>query len=83
VAPAEVESVILQHSGVAECGVVGAPDEKAGELPTAFVVAKQGVTLSERDLIQFTNARRYALRPIKKRPRKTSPLEDTGIHHRV
>lgn len=56
-APAEVESVILQHSGVAECGVVGAPDEKAGELPTAFVVARPGVTLTERDLLQFTNTR--------------------------
>ncbi|KOB75446.1 AMP dependent coa ligase, partial [Operophtera brumata] len=37
VAPAAVESIVLQHSAVADCGVVGKPDEVAGELPTAFV----------------------------------------------
>ncbi|KOB65495.1 hypothetical protein OBRU01_22659, partial [Operophtera brumata] len=39
VAPAAVETVILEHNGVAECGVVGTPDELAGELPTAFVLS--------------------------------------------
>lgn len=57
VAPAAVESVILQHNAVAECGVVGAPDEAAGELPTAFVVLKPGASLTEAELIQFTNAK--------------------------
>ncbi|XP_075982700.1 luciferin 4-monooxygenase-like [Anticarsia gemmatalis] len=57
VAPAAVESVVLQHSGVAECGVVGAPDELAGELPVAFVVKKPGVTLTEKELLDFTAAR--------------------------
>lgn len=56
-APALVERVILQHSGVAECGVVGAPDELAGELPTAFVVTKPGVNLTEEELLRFTNDR--------------------------
>lgn len=52
-----MESVILQHSGVEECGVVGAPDESAGELPTAFVVPKPGASLTERELLDFTAAR--------------------------
>nr|XP_037876340.1 4-coumarate--CoA ligase 1-like isoform X1 [Bombyx mori] len=57
VAPAIIERVLLQHSDVLECGVVGAPDELAGELPTAFVVPKPDVTLTERELLDFTNER--------------------------
>ncbi|XP_062532078.1 luciferin 4-monooxygenase isoform X3 [Bombyx mori] len=57
VAPAMIERVLLQHSDVLECGVVGAPDELAGELPTAFVVPKPDVTLTEKELLDFTNER--------------------------
>lgn len=55
--PAAVEGVVLQHAGVAECGVVGAPDEEAGELPTAFVVLKPGHQLTEKELLDFTATR--------------------------
>lgn len=56
-APAFIESIILQHPSVAECGVVGVADELAGELPTAFVIKKQGATLTEHELLEFTNAK--------------------------
>jgi 2-aminobenzoate-CoA ligase len=36
----EVESALLTHSAVAECGVVGAPDEERGMRVKAFVVLK-------------------------------------------
>lgn len=36
----EVESVLLTHPAVAECGVVGAPDEERGMRVKAFVVVK-------------------------------------------
>ncbi|KPJ18228.1 Luciferin 4-monooxygenase [Papilio machaon] len=57
VPPAAVEGVVLQHPGVAECGVVGKPDEEAGELPTAFVVLKPGYKLSEKEILDFTATR--------------------------
>lgn len=41
VAPNEVEDVISQMPGVAECAVVGLPDEKTGEAVCAFVVAEK------------------------------------------
>ena len=41
VAPAEIEAVLLEHSAVADCGVVGRPDSAAGEVPVAFVVLRQ------------------------------------------
>jgi len=42
VAPAEVEAVLLEHPAVKECGVVGRPDDAAGEIPVAFVALRDG-----------------------------------------
>ena len=38
----EVESAFIMHPAVAECGVVGRPDETRGEVISAFVVLKHG-----------------------------------------
>jgi acetyl-CoA synthetase len=43
IGPFEVESVLLEHPGVAEAGVIGIPDEVAGETVKAFVALKGGV----------------------------------------
>ena len=43
----EVESAFITHPSVAECGVVGRPDETRGEVISAFVVLKHGHTASE------------------------------------
>jgi len=37
-----VESTLLQHPAVAECGVVGASDEARGQIVKAYVVLKAG-----------------------------------------
>ena len=46
VAPAELEALLLTHDSVADCAVIGIPDERAGEVPMAFVVKKLGHELS-------------------------------------
>ena len=42
IAGPEVESALLAHPDVAECAVVGAPDEKRGEIVVAHVVPRDG-----------------------------------------
>jgi len=42
IAGPEVEGALLAHPAVAECGVVGWPDEERGTIVKAFVVAKPG-----------------------------------------
>jgi 2-aminobenzoate-CoA ligase len=42
IAGPEVEAALLLHPAVAECGVVGKPDEARGMLVAAFVVLKPG-----------------------------------------
>jgi acetyl-CoA synthetase len=51
----EVESAFLTHPAVAECGVVGRPDETRGEVISAFVLLKHGHVTSDelrRELLQ-------------------------------
>jgi long-chain acyl-CoA synthetase len=40
IAPAEVESVLLEHPAVRDCGVVGRTNEEGEEIPCAFVVLR-------------------------------------------
>ncbi len=41
IAPAEVESVLLEHPAIRDCGVVGRADESGEEIPCAFVVLRE------------------------------------------
>lgn len=47
VAPAELEAALLEHKDVADAAVIGVPDERAGELPYAFVVLHEGIARSK------------------------------------
>lgn len=49
----EVEKAILAHSGVYEAAVIPVPDDKWGEVPKAFVIAKPASSLSETELLEF------------------------------
>uniref|UniRef100_A0A1V2I1S8 AMP-dependent synthetase n=1 Tax=Pseudofrankia asymbiotica TaxID=1834516 RepID=A0A1V2I1S8_9ACTN len=42
IGPFEIESVLAQHPAVAECGVIGAPDDARGEVIEAYVVLRRG-----------------------------------------
>jgi acyl-CoA synthetase (AMP-forming)/AMP-acid ligase II len=53
--PAEVENVLMSHPAVADCAVIGVPDDKWGESPKALVVTNGEV--GEQDLISFCRDR--------------------------
>jgi fatty-acyl-CoA synthase len=53
----EVEQVLYSNPDIAECAVVGKPDEKWGEVPIAFAVLKPGSRLTPKDIIDFARSR--------------------------
>jgi acyl-CoA synthetase (AMP-forming)/AMP-acid ligase II len=52
----EVEEVLLQHSAVSECAVIGIPDPKWGESVCAVITFKQGQSAMEDELIEHARA---------------------------
>jgi long-chain acyl-CoA synthetase len=57
IAPAELEAALLEHPDIADCAVIGVPDDESGEVPKAFVVRRKGCTLDEGMLAQFFSTR--------------------------
>ncbi|WP_213957929.1 MULTISPECIES: class I adenylate-forming enzyme family protein [unclassified Variovorax] len=51
--PREVESVLLSHTAIQECAVVGAPDEKWGEAVTGVIELKAGSTLDAAEVMAW------------------------------
>ncbi|XP_069685505.1 uncharacterized protein [Periplaneta americana] len=51
VAPAELEEILRSHPQIEDAAVIGIPDERAGEIPKAFVVPKGKI--SEEDVKKF------------------------------
>jgi len=49
--PNEIESVVMAHPGVLECGAVGVPDEKSGEA-VKVVIVKKDPDLTKEGVIQ-------------------------------
>ncbi|MCB0982255.1 MAG: AMP-binding protein, partial [Ilumatobacter sp.] len=47
IAGPEVEAALLAHPDVAECAVIGVPDEARGQIVQAHVVLKEGVTADD------------------------------------
>ncbi len=59
IAAPEVESVLIDHPKVKECGVVGVPDDERGQIVKAFVVLSPGAEAGEetiRELQDFVKA---------------------------
>jgi long-chain acyl-CoA synthetase len=51
--PNEIEDVLFTHPAIKECAVIGVPDEYRGEAVKAFIVVKEGVTLTAEAVIEF------------------------------
>ena len=45
--PNEIEAVVAEHAGVLECACIGEPDERSGEIPHLFVVARDGALTTQ------------------------------------
>lgn len=55
--PAEIENTLLEHPDVAEVAVVGAPDDRWGEIVICFVRLAAGATLDRQALVAHCRER--------------------------
>lgn len=56
IASIEVEQAMSRHPAVSEVAVVGAPHERWGEVPVAFVTTRAGVEVTAEELIEFSRS---------------------------
>jgi len=75
VSPVEVESALMSHPSVLECGVVGSQDEDGLYKPKAYVVFKPGVKPSESLLEELKQFVKSNIAPYKY-PRWIEPVEE-------
>jgi acyl-CoA synthetase (AMP-forming)/AMP-acid ligase II len=55
--PGEIEDVLHEHPGVADCAVVGVPDEQWGEGVAAVIVRREGALPTPEELREWVRAR--------------------------
>jgi long-chain acyl-CoA synthetase len=55
--PRQIEEVLFENPKIAQCGVIGRPDEKGGEIPVAFVKLAEGAAATESEIMEFANER--------------------------
>jgi long-chain acyl-CoA synthetase len=51
--PREIEEVLAQHPNVKEVAVIGVTDDVRGEVPKAFLIARENTTLDDKELRSF------------------------------
>jgi len=57
ISPREVDEVLLDHPGVAQCVTFAVPHDMLGEDVAAAVVLREGAQLAEKDLRAFAQTR--------------------------
>lgn len=62
---AELELALSQHPAIAEVAVVGAPNEKWGEVPRAYIVKQADAELSEEEAIEFCKSKLASYKAVK------------------
>ena len=55
--PREIDEVLYQHPAVAAAATIGVPDDLYGEEVAAFIVLKEGMKISEEELISYCTER--------------------------
>ncbi len=77
--PRELEDILYEHPAVKLCAVVGKPDVAAGEVPKAFVVLKEGFSVSGGILRVFVNDKVAPYKAIAEVEfRKELPISSAG-----
>jgi len=65
IAGPEIEEVLLSHPDVAECGVVGVPDEARGQIVKAYVILRAGAAGSEDKARELQDLVKQTIAPYK------------------
>jgi len=77
--PRDIDEVLFEHPKILEACCIGIPHEKRGEAVKAFVVLKEGETLTEKEVIDYCDSKlaRYKL-PVAVEFKQELPKSNVG-----
>jgi acyl-CoA synthetase (AMP-forming)/AMP-acid ligase II len=79
ISPGDIENVLIEHEAVADCAVVGIPDEQWGEAVAAAIVLRPGRKATAEDLQKWVRDRlRSSRTPQRIEFRDELPYNETG-----
>ena len=70
--PKEIEDALYEHEAVGECAVFGILEDKFGEVPAAYILVKQGRSVTEEEIVEHCATRLARF----KRPRLVKFVDD-------
>ena len=77
--PREIEDILYEHPAVKLCAVVGKTDAKAGEIPKAYIVLKEGAKATAQEIIEFISGKVAPYKAVREVEfRKDLPLSSAG-----
>lgn len=77
--PREIEEVLLTHEAISMACVIGVPHNSHGEEIKAFVILKDGATVTEKELVNWSKGKMAAYKyPRIIEIRETLPMTATG-----
>lgn len=57
IAPAEIESLLMEHPAILDSAVIGVPDDEAGELIKGLVVLRKDQSATPEEILTFANGK--------------------------
>jgi HIP---CoA ligase len=76
--PAEIEAVLLGHPSIAQVAVIGAPDDRMGEIGVAFVIPKEDATVDPDEVLAWAWERLAKFKLSRVEIVDALPLNPTG-----
>ncbi len=65
IAPAELESLLMEHPAVLDSAVIGIPDDESGEIPKGFVVLRKDQQATPDEITAFVNGKLAGYKKIR------------------
>jgi acyl-CoA synthetase (AMP-forming)/AMP-acid ligase II len=79
IAPGEIEESVLRHPAILDCAAVGIEHKHLGEIPVVFVVLREGKSVEDDALIEFTKGHLSAYKvPVEVHVVKEIPRTGSG-----